>query len=418
MTRAPSRTTRVHPRSRAAFVIPGSAALLVLAGPALAQASCDPRDEAVHHHLPANIDTVQQGFFSKSLAPLVTAQSGDFVTIEMVTHHGDKDPRMNEGDEGVQSIFAERTSGHILTGPIEVCGAEPGDILEVRILDLYPRPSRHPDAHGKTYGANVITGGGFLYNPLVTDATGEEHTRDVTIYEVDASGVRNWAKADYSYPTGSEPDPSAKVLDGVRVPIRPHFGILAVAPAESDRVVSGPPSYFGGNIDDWRIGKGGTMYYPVAVPGALLVGGDPHAAQGDSELSGTAIEMSLTGVIQVILHKEADTEGTILAGLAYPLLETGDEIIVHGFSYPNYLAEVGSGPQEAQDTMYQSSSLDQAMYDAATKMLGFLTGPMALTHNEAYSLMSVAVDFGVTQVVDGNWGIHALVRKSLFAASG
>ena len=183
-------------------------------------------------------------------------------------------------------------------------------------------------------------------------------------------------------------------------------------------MVSGPPSNFGGNIDDWRIGKGATMYYPVAVPGALLAAGDPHAAQGDSELSGTAIEMSLTGVIQVILHKQADTEGTILAGLDYPLLETKDELVVHGFSYANYLAELGSSPEEAQEIMYDSSSLDQAMHDAASKMLSFLTGPMGLTHNEAYSLMSVAVDFGVTQVVDGNWGIHATLKKSVMGDVG
>ena len=75
------------------------------------------------------------------------------------------------------------------------------------------------------------------------------------------------------------------------------------------------------------------MFYPVQVPGALMAAGDPHAAQGDSELSGTSIEMSLTGVVQVVLHKEADTDDTILAGLDYPLLETSDEFIVHGFSF-------------------------------------------------------------------------------------
>jgi acetamidase/formamidase len=128
--------------------------------------------------------------------------------------------------------------------------------------------------------------------------------------------------------TTSEP-----ALAGFRVPKRPHFGILGVAPAEAQSVRSGPPSHFGGNIDDWRIGNGATMFYPVQVPGALMAAGDPHAAQGDSELSDTAIEMSLTGVVQVVLHKEADTDDTILASLDYPLLETSDEFIVHGFSF-------------------------------------------------------------------------------------
>ena len=100
--------------------------------------------------------------------------------VEMVTHHADKDPRMNNGDEGVQSIFAARTSGHILTGPVAVCGAEPGDILEVRILDLYPRPSKDAEAVGKTFGANLATGGGFLDNPLVATET-KEGPRATTI---------------------------------------------------------------------------------------------------------------------------------------------------------------------------------------------------------------------------------------------
>ena len=96
------------------------------------------------------------------------------------------------------------------------------------------------------------------------------------------------------------------VLKGVRVPVRPHFGVMGLAPKEADDVNSVPPSYTGGNIDNWRIGKGASMYYPVAVPGALLSVGDPHASQGDSELCGTAIECSLTGTFQLILHKAAD----------------------------------------------------------------------------------------------------------------
>jgi len=402
------------PRRRALLLSAAASSFAMIAsGAAIAQeTSCESR-ETMHFDLPANIDTVQQGFFSPSLEPLLTVNSGDFVTIEMATHHADKDPRMMDGDEGIESIFAERTSGHILTGPIAVCGAEPGDILEVRILDLYPRASQHPDAVGRAFGANVATGGGFLDNPLVATEI-EDGDRALTIYEVDATGVRPWARADYSYPVGGNPeDRTETVLEGVRVPIRPHIGILAVTPNDSERVISGPPAYFGGNVDDWRIGKGATMYYPVATPGALLVAGDPHAAQGDSELSGTAIELSLTGTLQLILHKEADTSGTILAGLTYPLLETADEFVIHGFSFPNYLQELGSSPEEAQELMYESSSLDQAMYDAASKMMDFLTGPMGLTYNEAYSLMSVAIDFGVTQVVDGNWGIHATLRKDM-----
>ena len=154
------------------------------------------------------------------------------------------------------------------------------------------------------------------------------------------------------------------------------------------------------------------MYYPVAVPGALLSAGDPHASQGDSELCGTAIECSLTGTFQLILRKKDSLTGTALAGLAYPLLETQEEWVLHGFSYANYLAELGA---DAQSKIYEKSSVDLAMKDAFRKMRHFLMTTRGLTEDEAISLMSIAVDFGITQVVDGNWGVHAIVKKSLFA---
>jgi acetamidase/formamidase len=106
-------------------------------------------------------------------------------------------------------------------------------------------------------------------------------------------------------------------------------------------VSSIPPNYTGGNIDNWRIGKGGTMYYPVSVNGALLSAGDTHAAQGDSELCGTAIESSWTGLLQIVLHKQDTLAETILTDLNWPLLETREEWVVHGFSYPRYLTQFG-----------------------------------------------------------------------------
>ena len=255
----------------------------------------------------------------------------------------------------------------------------------------------------------------------------------ITIYEVDATGERDWAKAVYNFRWTPQTDPFGVVhktidypgvpvdhstvkenwgvLKNVRVPIRPHFGTMGLAPKEADMVDSIPPSYTGGNIDNWRIGKGATMYYPVAVPGALLSVGDPHASQGDSELCGTAIECSLTGTFQLILHKKATLKGTPLEDLNYPLLETQTEFVVHGFSFPNYLAELGP---KAQSEIYGKSSVDLALRDAFRKMRHFLMTTQGLTEDEAVSLMSVGVDFGVTQVVDGNWGVHAIVKKNLF----
>jgi acetamidase/formamidase len=433
---------------------------IMLAGNAAAQEACEQMPESpTHHVLPANQDTVHWGYFSKGREPQLYVQSGDLVTLETLTHHANDDAeRMVMGDPGAESVFRWDEGGkgvdrrgagpmdasvfgrgagegfgvHILTGPIFVCGAEPGDVLEVAILDVAPRPSGNPDYAGKTFGSNAAAWWGFHYNDMIEEPKPREV---ITIYEVDTSGARDWATAVYNYRWVPQTDPSGVVHDiidypgvpvdhgtitknmpvlaGVRVPIRPHFGTMGVAPAEADVVDSIPPSYFGGNIDNWRIGKGGTMYYPIAVEGALLSAGDPHAAQGDSELAGTAIETSLTGLVQITLHKADSLAGTPIEGLDFPLLETEGEWVVHGFSYPNYLDALGD---TAQQDIYANSSIDGAMRDAFRKMRQFLMTTYGLTEDEAISLMSVAADFGVTQVVDGNWGVHGIVEKRMFAA--
>jgi acetamidase/formamidase len=411
-----------------------------------------------HYYVPATDKTVHWGYFSKLLKPLVEVSSGDFVTLEVLTHHANDDAeRMIKGDPGAESVFywdrqrkgvdrrgrgpmqptlfgrgaGEGLGVHICTGPVAVRGAAPGDVLEVRILDVVPRPCGNPRYKGKTFGSNAAAWWGFHYKDLLTEPKPREV---ITIYELDASGENNWARAVYNFKWTPQTDPSGVVhktidypgvpvdhgsvqenhgiLKNVRIPIRPHFGVLGLAPAEADLVDSIPPNYVGGNIDDWRIGKGATMYYPVAVPGALLSAGDSHASQGDSELCGTAIESSMTGTFQLILHKRDTLPGTALSGLNYPLLETQDAWVLHGFSFPNYLAELGP---DAQSKIYEKSSIDLAMRDAFRKMRHFLMTTKGLSEDEAISLMSIAVDFGVTQVVDGNWGVHAIVKKSIFA---
>ena len=413
--------------------------------------------QAQHHTLPANSETVHWGYFSKGVEPVLSVISGDFITIETLSHHANDDASlMVEGDPGAESVFRWTRDGkgvdrrgagpvdaslfgrgageglgvHILTGPVHIEGAEPGDIVEVRILDLRPRPSANPDHPGKAFGSNAAAWWGYHYQDLITEPRPREV---VTIYEIDVTGERTWARALYNYRWVPQTDPygvehatidypgvpvdhdtvdkNTPVLPGVRVPIRPHFGTMGLAPVEADFVNTIPPGYFGGNIDNWRIGKGGTMYYPVAVPGGLLSAGDPHAAQGDSELAGTAIETSLTGVIQVILHKQDALAGTVLQGLDYPLLETDTEYVVHGFSYANYLAELG---EDAQSEINNRSSVDNAMRDAFRKMRKFLMNAKGLSEDEAITLMSVAADFGVTQVVDGNWGVHGIIPKGIF----
>ena len=121
----------------------------------------------------------------------------------------------------------------------------------------------------------------------------------------------------------------------------------------------------------------------------------------------------MTGTFQLVLHKKADLAGTPLEQLNYPMLETQTEWLVHGFSFANYLQELGP---DAQKTIYSKSSVDLALRDAFRKMRHFLMTTKGLTEDEAISLMSIGVDFGITQVVDGNWGVHAVVRKDVFAA--
>jgi acetamidase/formamidase len=388
-----------------------------------------------------NDKTVQWGFFSKKSPPVLAVHSKDTVTMDLITHHaGDDYDRMIQGDPGIESIYrwtkaakgiSNRGPGvHVLTGPVYICNAEPGDLLEVKILDLKLKPSGNPRYPGKTFGSNAAAWWGFHYKNLATEPKPREV---ITIYEMDATGKRNWAKAAYSFRWTPQITPDGKthntidypgivvdhskvketmnVLNGVKVPLRLHIGAMGLAPKEADVVNSIPPGYFGGNLDDRNVGIGTSMYYPVSVAGALFSAGDAHAAQGDSELDGTAIETSLIGTFQFVLHKQKKLAGTILDQVDYPLLETPDAWIVHGFTFRNYLAELGA---EAQTKVFQLSSLDPALKDCSTKLRDFLMNGMNLTEDEAYSLITVSGDFAITQVVDGNWGVHGIIPKAMF----
>jgi len=447
---------------RSRFVATGGAAATLAGGaslvtPALAQSSTARQpDEPSYHYLPVNGDNVHWGYFSRSLKPRLEINPSDYVTIETLTHQASDDmERMVNGDPGAESVYAwtrehkavnRRGAGpmdaavgagagagvHICTGPVAIRGAMPGDVLEVRILDTKLRPCANPAYKGRAFGTNLAAWWGFQYKDLLTDPKPREV---VTIYELDASTDRSWAQAVYNFTYTPQTDPSGVrhaiydypgvpidhatvrenhgVLKNIRVPVRPHFGTMGVAPREMELVNSIPPAYFGGNIDNWRIGKGATMYYPVAVEGGLFSVGDPHASQGDSELCGTAIECSMTGTFQFILHRQADLAGTPLEGLDFPMLETAGEWLMCGFSYPNYLQQLGPN---AQTEIASKSSLDLAMRDAFRKVRQFLMKTKGLTEDEAISLITVGVDFGVTQVVDANWGVHAIVRKAMFGA--
>ncbi len=416
--------------------------------------------EPRHHWLQATDKTVHWGYLSHALPPVLEVASGDTVTIETLTQHASDDrERMIDGDPGAESVFhwtaeqknvdrrgagpidasvygrgaGEGFGVHICTGPVAVRGAMPGDVLEVRILGIRPRPCANPRFAGRAFGSNAATWWGFHYRDMLTEPREREV---VTVFEIDCERADGRARAVYSFRWTPQRDPFGvlhptidypgvpvdhativkdyDVLRDVEIPVRPHFGVIAVAPAQDGLIDSIPPSSFAGNLDNWRVTRGASVYLRVAVPGALLSIGDPHASQGDSELCGTAIECSLTGDFQLVLHKSTMIErGAPFADLSYPLVETADEWILHGFSSPNHLAELG---QMAQSHIYQKSTLDDAMRDAFRKARRFLMTVKGLSEDEAVTLISVAVDFGITQVVNGNWGVHAIIRKSLFTA--
>ena len=335
-----------------------------------------------HHHLPATPKTVHWGYFSRSLPPVLTVRSGDTVTVETLTQHATDDPaRMIAGDPDAEAVFhwtcerkaidrrgagpmdasiygrgaGEGFGVHILTGPIMVEEARPGDLLEIEFLDIALRPSRAPAFEGRSFGSNAAVWWGRQYDDLLTVPKPREV---VTLYEICRCEDRICAHATYSYrwtpqrdPFGVlhetidypgvpvEPatiEPRRGILSGVHIPVRPHFGTIGLAPDHPGLLDSIPPSAFGGNIDNWRIGIGAKLFLPVSLPGAMLSLGDPHAAQGDGEVGGTAIECSLTGTVRLRVHARA-TADAVLRDLNYPLIETAESWIVQGFSHSDYL---------------------------------------------------------------------------------
>lgn len=201
------------------------------------------------------------------------------------------------------------------------------------------------------------------------------------------------------------------VLDGIKIPLRPHFGVIAVAPREVDFIDSVPPSYFGGNLDNWRLGKGSTVYLPVSVPGALLSVGDPHATQWRRRTQRHRDRMLDDRHLRGDPAQEGRSRRT---ALRRSLLSPDRDCNRLGADrlQPSELPRGVRRPRQSE--VYAKSSLDLAMKDAFRKMRRFLMNVKGLSEDEAIALMSAAVDFGVTQVVDGNWGVHAILSKRLF----
>jgi acetamidase/formamidase len=174
--------------------------------------------------------------------------------------------------------------------------------------------------------------------------------------------------------------------EGIEVPLRPFFGSMGVAPpASAGRWNSSPPWIHGGNLDNKELTAGAVLYLPVHVPGGLFLVGDGHAAQGNGEVNITALETSLTGELQFFLHKERHLE--------WPRAET-----------PTHYISMGT-----------DEDLTLAAKIAVREMIRFLVEEKGMTREDAYVLCSTAVDFNITQLVDGKKGVHGMLPKSVFA---
>ncbi|MGQ3017036.1 acetamidase/formamidase family protein [Phenylobacterium sp.] len=336
------------------------AALTALAGPALAQ-------PAAHDaYLRSTPETVLRGSISATRAPVLRIASGQTVRIDTVSHGGLTDDPVayfaqagitaDEVLQDVKDIAAASTGegwrGHVLTGPIYVEGAEPGDMLEIRVVDL---------EHRVPYGVNSPGTGGVVPGLLT------EQVQKILKFDLERK--------------------VALFSPDIEVPLGPFLGIMAVAPDPAIGTVgSRAPGIFGGNMDLKRLVVGSTLYLPVFNPGALFYTGDAHAAQGDGEVSGNAIEASLTGTLQFIVHKGKG------ASMPAPFAEDAENYYVMGLD----------------------EDLDNAMRKSVENTVAFLQEHAGIPKADAYSISSIAVDFAVAEAVDGVEIIYGTVPKKLF----
>jgi acetamidase/formamidase len=250
--------------------------------------------------------------------------------------------------------YVERRLGpHTLTGPIFIQGAEPGDVLEVRIQKFLL-------ADG---GVNYHFPGEMGIGGLPEDfPDGQMKSFKLDLERMETIFSR-----------------------GIVLPLKPFFGVMGVAPRPGEKRTSSVPDYFGGNIDNKELVAGTTLFLPVQVPGALFSAGDAHAVQGDGEVDVTAIETAMDeAVLEFFVRKDLKLER--------PMAETPTHWITMGF-HPD---------------------LDEAVKIALRDAIRFLSKSRGLTQDDAYALSSLAVDLRVTQIVDGNKGIHAMIPKTIF----
>src|SRR5271165_2511992 len=316
---------------------------------------------AADHVLKVTPQNIAWGYYWSAAKPVLTIHSGDTVEIETVSGNPERLEQAgwpaDQIPPALRTIYKEvpqdqrGPGGHLLTGPVAIEGAEPGDVLEVRIREIRMDV---PYAYN-----NFRKGSGFLPD--------EFEGTQMKIIPLDR--VRN----------------AGTFAPGIEIPLKPFFGSMGVAPPESaGKVNSGPPGIHAGNLDNKELVAGTTLFIPVHARGALFEVGDGHAGMGNGEVDITAMETSLTGVFQFILHKDMH--------LKWPRAET-----------PTHWITMGLDPD-----------LTEATKIAVHETLDFLMSEKKLTREQAYMLASVAVDFDITQLVDGTKGVHGMIPKAIF----
>jgi acetamidase/formamidase len=385
-------------------------------------------DRTGDHYLSSLPDQVLWGYVpTVHAAPVLRMRSGETVTIDAVSHEGiledqGRNPVEYFGSKGVAEsdvlddvkvIATEynrtprdfvKDGPHIVTGPVFVEGAEPGDVLKIETLEAVPRVPYGvvSSRHGK--GALGLTpergapAGIALAEVMPPAATDGRARPDPTAWG-DVSVFTPVEQGRGVMPVGDSAS--------VRFPLNPFMGMMGVAFAQDQGLTapnanSIPPTLGGGNIDIKLLGVGSTFYLPVFAPGALFYVGDPHMAMGDGEVALTAMEGSLRGTFRLTVCKAGSGDAPSVA-YRYPFAETAQAWIPIGLSDP----DGGQGGQ--------SSDLDVAMRRAVVNALDYLERDRGMDRATAYAYLSAAGDFVVSQVVDRTVGVHGQIYKEHFS---
>jgi acetamidase/formamidase len=315
---------------------------------------------AAEHKLKVTPENMAWGYYWADAKPVLTVKSGDTVEIQTVSGNPQNLEKAGVKPDQIQAELrniyekvpreARGPGGHLLTGPVAIEGAMPGDVLEIRIKEI---------RMDVPYAINTMGRAGFLSD----------------LFEVGRSKV---IALDREKKIGH-------FGPGIDLPLKPFFGSMGIAPpAAAGRVNSAPPGIHAGNLDNKELVAGTTLFIPVHAAGALFEVGDGHAGMGNGEVDITAMETSLTGVFQLIVRKDMH--------LKWPRAET-----------PTHWITMGLDPD-----------LTQAARICAIETIDFLVETKKLSREDAYALTSVGVDLEITQLVDGTKGVHAMIPKSIF----